>query len=119
MLQPHERRAVVTGAANGIGRAVVRRLVREVVRMGGPFRAGFFVLDLVVEQLEDIATRQSDEGGVDLHARITHMSAEIGAVEDNPPACPAAQVRLPEWQCAIDAGDAHADVMDASRGERR
>ena len=54
--------------------------------------------------------------GVDRDAGNPDMRAEIGAVERRPPARRHTEEGFPEGERILDAGDAHADVMDRRGG---
>jgi hypothetical protein len=72
--------------------------------------------DLIVEELEGGAARQVHKGGLDSNAGNPDVLAEIRAIERRSPARRDAEERFPEGERIVEAGDAHADVMNRGRG---
>jgi hypothetical protein len=58
----------------------------DIAGVGGVLRIGRLGARPVLEQFDHQAPRQVDEGRVDHHARMADDGAEIGLVEDGPPA---------------------------------
>ena len=80
---------------------------------------GHAVVVPVVEQLQDHAAGEVDEGGVDLDARHAEHLAQVGPLEHRLEAPCAPEERLPERQGAIQVGHRRTDVVQAVRPQRR
>ena len=88
----------------------------HVARVCGDLGVGRAALDLIVEQLDDHAAGQIDEGSLDRHIGIACDAAEIRAVEHRLPARRLFQETLPEGQRGITVGHTYADVVQGLHG---
>ena len=68
---------------------------------------------LIVEELEDRAAGQVDEGRLDRDAGIADMPCRDTGGRASSASAPGAEEGLPEVERLVEAGDAHADVVNA------
>ena len=90
----------------------------NIARICGRLGVGALV-DLIVEQFEDDSARQIDKRRVDRDAGNANDLSEVGLVSGRAQARPDAKEVFPEGQGVVDAGGAHADMMDCGGGRDR